>query len=46
MLVQHFLRGLNDRINGGVRVFEPTLVEIAMAKARLVEMNLSYALGG
>lgn len=46
MLLQHFLRGLNDRISGGVRVFEPTLVEIAVAKARLVELNLSRALGG
>lgn len=46
MLVQHFLRGLNDRINGGVRIFEPTLVEVAMVKARLVEQSLSRAHGG
>lgn len=46
MLVQNFLRGLNDCICGGVRVFEPPSIEIAMAKARLVELNLSCALGG
>ncbi|XP_057839807.2 uncharacterized protein LOC131049758 isoform X2 [Cryptomeria japonica] len=46
MLVQHFLRGLNDRTSGGVRVFEPASVEVAMAKARLVEQNLSRAHGG
>ncbi|XP_059064882.1 receptor-like protein 20 [Cryptomeria japonica] len=31
---------------GGVRVFELASMEIAMAKARLVELNLSHALGG
>ncbi|GLJ16906.1 hypothetical protein SUGI_0291780 [Cryptomeria japonica] len=46
MLVQHFLRGLTDRISGGVRVFELASVEIAMVKARLVELNLSHALDG
>ncbi|XP_059072251.1 uncharacterized protein LOC131043017 [Cryptomeria japonica] len=46
MLVQHFLRGLNDRISGGVRVFEPVSVEAAVAKARLVEQNLIRAHGG
>ena len=45
MLVQHFLRGLNDRISGGVRVFEPPSIEIVVVKARLVELNLSHALG-
>lgn len=46
MLMQHFLRGLTDHISKGVSVFEPSLVEIAMAKARLVEQSLSHALGG
>ncbi|XP_057817973.1 uncharacterized protein LOC131030994 [Cryptomeria japonica] len=46
MLVQHFLRGLNDRISGRVRVFELALIEVAVAKARLVEQNLVRAHGG
>lgn len=46
MLVQLFLRGLNDRISGRVRVFEPASIEVVMAKARLVEKNLSHAHGG
>lgn len=46
MLVQHFLRGLNDCISGGVRVVEPVSVEIAIVKAKLVEKNLGRAHGG
>lgn len=46
MLVQHFMRGLNDCINGGVRVFEPSSVELAMAKSKLIENNLACAHGG
>ncbi|XP_059075036.1 uncharacterized mitochondrial protein AtMg00860-like [Cryptomeria japonica] len=46
MLVQHFLRGLNNRISGGVRVFKPASMEIVVAKAKLVELNLIHALGG
>lgn len=46
MLVQHFIRGLNARISGGVRVFEPKTMEVAVEKARIVEENLVMALGG
>lgn len=46
MLVHHFFRGLNSRLRGGVRVFEPKTMEAAVEKARLVEENLAMALGG
>lgn len=46
MLVQHFFRGLNARISGGVRVFEPKTMEVVVEKAHLVEENLAMALGG
>lgn len=46
MLVQHFVRGLNAQISGGVRVFQPKTMEVAVEKARLVEENLAMALGG
>lgn len=33
MLVQHFIRGLNDRIGGDVWVFEPKTMEMVVEKA-------------
>lgn len=44
MLIQHFVRGLNAHIRGGVCVFEPKTMEMVVAKARLVEQNLALAL--
>lgn len=44
--MQHFIRGLNDHISGGFRVSKPTSIELVVVKARLVEQNLSRALGG
>lgn len=46
MLVQHFVRGLNERINGGVQLFEPKSMEVVMEKACLVEDNFNSTLGG
>lgn len=46
MLVHHFVKGLNSHLYGGVRVFEPKTMEVAMEKACLVEENLALALGG
>lgn len=46
MLIQHFIRGLNARISGGVRVFESKTMEVVVEKARIVEDNLVMALGG
>lgn len=46
MLVQHFIRGLNARISGRVRVFKPKTMEVAVEKACIVEENLTLALGG
>ncbi|XP_059064765.1 uncharacterized protein LOC131856844 [Cryptomeria japonica] len=45
LLVKKFMRGLNDRISGGVRVFEPSLVELVMVKSKLVEKNLARGHG-
>lgn len=46
MLVQHFIRGLNAHISGGVRVFEPKTMEVVVEKACIVEENLTMAIGG
>lgn len=46
MLVQHFVRGTNNCISGGVRVFEPKTMEVVMEKVHLVEENLAITLGG
>lgn len=40
MLVQQFIRGLNDCISSDVQVFEPKIMEIVVEKARLVEGKL------
>lgn len=46
MLIQHLVRGLNERIGGEVRMHGPKTLEVAVEKARLAEENLSLALGG
>lgn len=46
MLVQHFIRGLNSCISGGVHVFELKTMEVAVENAHIVEENLAMALGG
>lgn len=46
ILLEHFIRGLNDYIGADVRVLEPKSMEVAVEKARLIEEKLSLALRG
>lgn len=46
MIIQHFVRGLSDRISGEVHMHEPKTLEATVEKARLVEENHTLAIGG
>lgn len=41
MLIQHFVRGLSDRISGEVQMHKPKTLEAIVEKARLVKENLA-----
>jgi hypothetical protein len=46
LMVQHFIRGLNNRYIGGVKVFEPKTLKHAIRQAILVEQNVTSRHGG
>ena len=45
-LTHHFIRGLNNRIVGGVKVFEPKTPKDAVHRAILVEQSVNLGHGG
>ena len=45
-LAQHFIRGLNNRLAGGVKVFEPKTLKDAVHRATLVEQSVNLGHGG
>ena len=45
-LTQHFIRGLNKRIIGGVKVFDPKTLKDAVHQAILVEKSVNLGQGG
>ena len=45
-LTQHFIRGLNNHIIGGVKVFEPKNLKDAIHRAILVEQSVNLGQGG
>lgn len=46
LMVQHFIRSLNNRYIGGVKVFEPKTLKHAVRQAILVEQNVTSGHGG
>ena len=46
LMVQHFIRGLNNRFIGGVKVFLPKTLKDAIQQAILVEQNVIAGHGG
>ena len=45
-LAQHFIRGLNNHLVGGVKVFEPKSLKDVMHQAILVEQSVNLGHGG
>ena len=45
-LTHHFIRGLNNHIVGGVKVFEPKTLKDAVRRAILVEQSVNLGQGG
>ena len=45
-LAQHFIRGLNNNIVGGVKVFEPKTLKDVVHRAILVEQSVNLGHGG
>ena len=46
LMVQHFIRGLNDSIIGGVKVFQPKTLKDVVLRATLVEASVFSGQGG
>ena len=45
-LTHHFIRGLNNRIVGGVKVFDPKTLKDAVRRDILVEQSVNLGQGG
>ena len=45
-MTQHFIRGLNNHIIGGIKVFEPKTLKDAVHQAILVEKSVNLGQGG
>ena len=45
-LAQHFIRGLNNHLVGGVKVFDPKTLKYVVHRAILVEQSVNLGHGG
>lgn len=45
MLIQHFVRGLNDHISGSFHLLESKTMEVVVERVRLTKENLTFSLG-
>ena len=46
LMVQHFIRGLNNRFIGGVKIFQPKTLKDVIRQAILIEQNVTLGHGG
>jgi hypothetical protein len=46
LMVQHFIRGLNDNIIGNVKIFQPISLKDTFLQALLLEVSMNSAQGG